>query len=262
MTTRNKYPQFVREGEAPHLAVKGTNENNIYSKALIHKKVVLKIVNIGTNIKHILEKAVALQIEGKCIIEGYVKPNSVSVLTYSSGIISAADIVFEVVFECLVCSPVEGMVIQCVAKNITKAGIRAETNEPSSPVVVFIARDHHYKSEEFANVKENDTIHAKVIGQRYELNDKYVSVIAVLLNIATRAPVVSNVPELRITPEEIRVPTASVQIVAPTLPSAAPTSLPAATTVFESNAPMTLTTLKKKRAPVNATKKKLTIIGE
>ena len=155
--------------------------DNIYTRALINKKVVLKIVNIGTNIKQVLEKAIAIQIEGKCIIEGYVKPGSIAVITFSSGVISAADIVFEVVFECLVCSPVEGMILRCIAKNITKAGIRAETNEDPSPVVIFIARDHHYKSDYFSTVKENDLIQVKVIGQRYELNDKYVSVIAELL---------------------------------------------------------------------------------
>jgi hypothetical protein len=45
-------------------------------------------------------------------------------------------------------------------------------------VVVFIARDHHYASSQFANIQEGDKFLAKVIGQRFELNDKYVSVIA------------------------------------------------------------------------------------
>jgi hypothetical protein len=78
----------------------------------------------------------------------------------------------------MVCSPVEGMLINCVAKNITKMGIRAETNENPSPVVIFISRDHHYTSTYFSNIKENDDIQVSVIGQRFELNDKYVSIIA------------------------------------------------------------------------------------
>jgi hypothetical protein len=74
---------------------------------------------------------------------------------------------------------VEGMLIQCVAKNITKAGIRAESaNEVPSPVVVFIAKDHHFNNEYFADVKEGDKINVRVIGQRFELNDKYISIIA------------------------------------------------------------------------------------
>ena len=38
-------------------------------------------------------------------------------MTYSSGLVNSNIISFEVVFECLVCCPVEGMHIQCEAKN-------------------------------------------------------------------------------------------------------------------------------------------------
>ena len=65
----------------------------------------------------------------------------------------------------------------CVAKNVTKAGVRAEVNEQPSPVVVFVARDHH-SSEYFANIKEGQSLKVRVIGQRFELNDRFVSVIA------------------------------------------------------------------------------------
>ena len=153
----------------------------IYGSMLITRKIVLSIVNVGNNIKQTLENVIAKQVEGRCVVEGFVKPLSSKILTYSSGTLKGSNIEFEIVFECLVCCPVEGMHIACVAKNITKAGIRAETAEDPSPVVVFVARDHHLSSEYFTNVKEDDTINVRVIGQRYELIDKYISVIAELL---------------------------------------------------------------------------------
>jgi hypothetical protein len=81
---------------------------------------------------------------------------------------------------------VEGQNIECYVKNVTKAGIRAElfqrqghgVDEEKSPVVVFVARDHYYSDSDFSDVKVSDTILVTVIGQRFELNDKYVSVIA------------------------------------------------------------------------------------
>jgi hypothetical protein len=77
------------------------------------------------------------------------------------------------------CFPVEGMLVRCIAKNITKAGIRAESeDETPSPIVVFITRDNNYMSSYFSSIKENDKFLARVIGQRFELNDKYVSIIA------------------------------------------------------------------------------------
>ena len=57
------------------------------------------------------------------------------------------------VFECEICFPVEGILLSCVAKNITKAGIRAESaTETPSPVVIFIARDHHFNNKLFSEI--------------------------------------------------------------------------------------------------------------
>ena len=155
---------------------------SIYSRALISRNVVLPMISIGKNIQEVIEKNVAILFEGKCTVEGFIKPQSTKVITYSSGIIQGNNISFQVVFECLVCFPVEGMLIQCIAKNITKAGIRAESSiEKPSPIVVFIARDHHFNVARFSNIQEGDTFTARVIGQRFELNDKYISIIAELV---------------------------------------------------------------------------------
>ena len=152
--------------------------SGIYSRSLITRSVVLPIVTIGKNIKETIEKCISINFEGKCIVEGFVKPNSSKIITYSSGVVQGTNIKFEVVFECQICCPVEGMLIPCVAKNITKAGIRAESDEEvPTPIVVFIMRDHHYMSKYFSTINENDKIMVRVIGQRFELNDKYVSII-------------------------------------------------------------------------------------
>ena len=164
-----------------------SDKSYLFNNALITKKIHVNIQNIGNNIKQTLEKMIASEIEGKCIVEGYVKPGSSKIMTYSSGLIHGSSVAFDVVYECSICSPVEGMNITCVAKNITKAGIRAETIELPSPVVIFVARDHHYTTPYFSEVKEKDEIVIKVIGQRYELNDKYISIIAEL--VPARAPV-------------------------------------------------------------------------
>jgi DNA-directed RNA polymerase subunit E'/Rpb7 len=155
---------------------------SIYSQSLITRSIILPITAIGKNLKQTIEIDIANNFEGKCVAEGFIKPSSSKIITYSSGVVKGSDIVFEVVFECLICCPVEGMLIQCQAKNITKAGIRAESSEEKpSPVVVFITRDHHYLNNQFSEIKEGDNFVARVIGQRFELNDKYVSIIAELV---------------------------------------------------------------------------------
>ena len=155
---------------------------DIYKNSIINQQVYISIMNVNKNIKETLRNTIAKNIEGKCISEGYVKPESVQIITYSSGVIKESDILFQVVLECKVCCPVEGMHIICVAKNITKAGIRAELNEENSPVVIFIARDHNYLSKTFSSIQENEEIKIRVIGIRYELNDKYISIIGELIS--------------------------------------------------------------------------------
>ena len=157
-------------------------ENNIYTRSLITRSISIPIVSVGKNIQETIEKYVSLNYEGKCVVEGFIKPNSCKIITHSSGLVKGTNIIFEVVFECQVCCPVEGMLIQCVAKNITKAGIRAESSdETPSPIVLFIARDHHYMMPHFSTIEEGSKFTARVIGQRFELNDKYVSIIAELV---------------------------------------------------------------------------------
>jgi DNA-directed RNA polymerase subunit E'/Rpb7 len=156
----------------------------IYSRCLITRNILLPIVSVGKNIKETIEKNIVFNYEGKCLVEGFVKPGSTNIVTHSSGIIQSTNILFTVVFECQVCFPVEGALISCIAKNITKAGIRGESaDEKPSPIVVFIARDHHFNVKQFSNIQEGDKFNARVIGQRFELNDKYISIIAELIPV-------------------------------------------------------------------------------
>ena len=162
---------------------KDTKLQSIYSRCLLTRKIVLHINLIGKNLDQVIEQYIHDNYEGKCIVEGYVKPNSCRIIRYSCGTIERGNtVVFEVVFECDVCFPVEGMLISCVAINVVKAGIRAEIEtESPSPLVIFVARDHHYNSQQFADVKQGHKITVRVIGQRFELNDKYISIIGELV---------------------------------------------------------------------------------
>ena len=154
----------------------------VYSPCQITKNIILPMTSIGKNLQQTLENTITKMVGGKCIVEGYVRSGSIRVITYSSGMVKGENITFDVVFNCEVCYPVSGMNLNCIAKNITKAGIRAESSdEQPSPYVLFVARDHYYASEYFNGIEENEKFVARVIAQRFELNDKYVSVIAELV---------------------------------------------------------------------------------
>ena len=169
-----------------------------YIKSVLTTKVVLSINEIGQNIRQNLEKKIAAKVEGKCSIEGFIQPKSISVKTYSNGLVNTGFVEFQVVFECMICRPVEGMLIKCVAKTITKAGIHAEYKGKHGevPITAHIARDHNYNDLRFNNVKENDEILVKVIGVRFELNDPCIDVIGKV--VEQTAPQKQNKKSLKI----------------------------------------------------------------
>ena len=160
----------------------------------------MPIINIGENLVDTMTRILASEIEGKCTIEGYIKPNSVKIISYTSGLILTDKIIFMVSLECKICCPVEGMVINCIAKNITKAGIRAEINDINNPVLIFVARDHNFMSSYFNSIEENNNINVKVIGQRFELNDKYISIIGELVEKTASIIKPKKLPKLVLKP--------------------------------------------------------------
>jgi DNA-directed RNA polymerase subunit E'/Rpb7 len=156
----------------------------VYNNSILTKKVFLHISEIGKNIKKILEEKLSIEYEGICIKEGFIKPGSISIVTYSAGNVKGENIEFQVIFNAMICSPVEGMLIECKTKTITKAGIHAVHTDKDgiSPLTLFIARDHHNTNAYFNSIKEDTDITVSIIGIRYELGDEYICAMAALKN--------------------------------------------------------------------------------
>lgn len=153
----------------------------VYNKCEITKKILLPITAIGQNLLTTLENTISEMICGKCIVDGYVKPGSIQIISHTCGTLKKSKVLFDVVFNCEVCFPVAGMKLKCIAKNITKAGIRAESAEDDgnpSPFILYVARDHAFTSNVFNNMKVGQEFTAKVIDHRFELYDNYISIIA------------------------------------------------------------------------------------
>ena len=159
-------------------------EYGVYIMSMLSKRVVLKITEIGKNIKQNLERKIKYGIEGKCITEGFIRPKTVELVSYSCGLIKDDHIEFHVIYRCLVCNPIKDVEVECKVKNITKAGIHAEVrdDEDNVPITIFVARDHNYTNNVFDNVEVDTIIRTKIIGVRFELNDPSITAIAQLLD--------------------------------------------------------------------------------
>ena len=84
----------------------------VYIKSLLNMKVSLAITEVGKNIKQNLERMISKLTEGRCIMEGFIRPGSIAVINYSSGTVNNDKVEFQTTFECMVCHPVEGMLIE------------------------------------------------------------------------------------------------------------------------------------------------------
>lgn len=187
------------------------SEYSVYMPHMISMKVHLNMSEVGDNTRQNLERKIYHRIAGKCISEGYVRPDSIKLTTYSSGVIKMNTIEFQVVFSCLICNPVEGMIVECQTRTITKAGIHADviTDKGYLPMKVFVARDHNYSNAQFGSIKENMNIKVRIIGKRYELNDEYIVAIASLLEnrqyaaASNARPPVSAAQRITVLPDEL-----------------------------------------------------------
>ena len=170
-------------------APSNTANDSLYHPTLIQHKVCLPFSEIHdfNNLRGQLMRHVSAQMSGKCIAEGFVKPDSCNIRSHSVGIFAGGNISFNLEIECMLCCPPEGTVMQCVAKTVTQAGIRAHACMEPSPVIIYISREMHEassaQSRMMDSIKPDDTFTMRVIGKRFELNDKHVSIIGELTTV-------------------------------------------------------------------------------
>ena len=160
-------------------------KNSIFNRALLTSRVSLNINEIGSNLKNILEQHISNRVKNKCQVEGFIRHDTVLIQSYSSGVVKGVRQDFQVVYECLVCHPTEGMIIEGIeCKHLSYAGIHGYYRDEQSgttPLEVFLAKDFHYGDHNFEKIKEGDTFSVRVIGIRFELNDDHIVITAKLV---------------------------------------------------------------------------------
>lgn len=165
---------------------KKLHNSNIYLKSILKKKISIPIQYIGSTIHSLIEDYLKQNFENKCIEEGFIKAKTINLLSHTSGICEGDKVLFDTVFECLMCNVSEGTSILCNVKNISKAGLRCELNESPSPLVIFVARDHHLNNELYNKIEQENQIKVNIIGSMFELNDTFISAIGTLEEIKTK----------------------------------------------------------------------------
>ena len=120
------------------------------------------------------------KLEGRCRKEGYISINSMTLDSYSCGLLYADSVSFDVRFLADVCNPEVDTITECKIINNTKIGIRGIYQEKDNPIIFFVSREHNPKKN-FDEYFIGQTLPVKIIGTRFELNDTSISSISEII---------------------------------------------------------------------------------
>lgn len=162
--------------------------------------------SIYDQITRLLEKKIKKDVEGKCCKNGLVLKGSVEVLTREVGYIPKGHFnghfVYNVTYKYLVCNPSVGVVIPCRIMSTNQIGPLAHfvhflheevtmndnlfnhlINEQFQkyPIVIKIPIELHKEKEPVQQLSaSNQIVYVEVLGKKFELEDKQISVVAKL----------------------------------------------------------------------------------
>jgi len=126
--------------------------------------------------------------EGKCSKFGFIKPDTLQIFKRSYGNFIKEHfngfIKYEIICKAEVCNPIQGSIIQAVIRNKNQMGILAESsielNDNKIPIldIIIPIRSVGIISEvNLDNLQIGNVIKIEVVGKKYQLNDKKISII-------------------------------------------------------------------------------------
>ena len=155
----------------------------LFERRQLTKSVHIHSKFLQKNIQSSLLSQLRMMYEGKCISEGFIQPNSITIINYTVGRTNyiRGGIDYNVTFQADICMPHAGQRFKAPVKLKSKIGIHAKT----PPIEVLIPRDLHLGNEEFDTVKIDEEIEFEVVGAQYKQDDDIIVVVGRLLTKVT-----------------------------------------------------------------------------
>ena len=155
-------------------------DNDIYFKSILEKNVVIQPKMFIMGFDRAITAQLRDDVEGLCIMPGYIKTGSVKVVSRSKGYSVPGNfngnIQYKVKYEAEICNPPKDMIVSCKVLDINKMGILAK----AYPLEIIIIKELHQNKTDFSKIKVGDIIDVKVIEKKFVFKDKKIDVIGVL----------------------------------------------------------------------------------
>lgn len=167
--------------------------DNIFYRVLLNDRVKIEPRFLGKNYRDHVTQKLKTTMEGVCTKHGFIKQGSIEVYKIAPGNIELVglngSVVFEVYYYAEVCNPMIGNVIKAVVTNVNKFGILAEV---AGILEIIVAKNsvsiQHDTGISLEGIQIGQSIMIEVVGKKYELNDKKISIVGRVVAADNTAP--------------------------------------------------------------------------
>ena len=172
-------------------------------------------VNKVGSVDAFLTTKISKTLEGQCCMHGYVKPGSTQILARSLGQAEhgrfTGDFLYycKVLVQCML--PEAGQVMDARILKKNKMGAYAllvDEGNTLEAMRILIPRDGYIGDAEFEGLEEGQSIRAKIVRTRFQINDAFIQGLAELEEVGPEAA--AEVPEAEAEVPEAEVPEAEV----------------------------------------------------
>jgi len=129
----------------------------------------------SVQIENLISEKLALKLEGRCSLHGFVLPGTLKLLSRSVGYIekgrNTGDIVYHIQAEGNVIYPPDGTVLQGEVLRKNKMGMFVNYKDA---VRIILPRDLHIGNEEFDNLQLGEVVKVEIKKSRFQVNDEYI----------------------------------------------------------------------------------------
>lgn len=161
--------------------------DNIFYRTLLNDKVKIEPKMLSREFRKNLLNKLKSSVEGVCSKHGYVKTGSIELYKVSPGSVDLTGlngyIIFDVYYWAEVCNPMIGNVIKATVMNVNKFGILADA---MNILEIIIAKNSvsitHETTMDIDQIKIGDSVTVEIIGKKFELNDKKISIIGKIVS--------------------------------------------------------------------------------
>ena len=167
--------------------------DNIFYRTLLNDYIKIEPKYLSKDYRKYVLSKLRGKMEGVCTRHGYIRSGTIEIYKIAPGNIELVglngNIVFDVHYYADVCNPLIGNIVKATVTNVNKFGILAEVN---GILEIIIAKNsvniQHEHGIDLDKISIADQVIIEVLGKKFELNDKKISIVGKIVPSTTKAP--------------------------------------------------------------------------